>query len=330
MPIASTSVTLKQLRYFTRVVELGSISRAAADLNVAQTAVGLQVRALEDCLDSSLLLRHAKGVVATEDGRLVFERSRGILSAVEALATEVRERKQRRPHEIWLGLAPNIMAAIGTRALIEQDSRVPDFRLHLIEGTRNELLDDLASGELDWAILHEADDVPGCHSVPILRQSVWLVCRPGLIASRGSVTMKEALRQDLALDSGKRVIAGAVERAAGRLGLSPNIRYEVDSVSAIKKLISGEDVCGLLNRALVSDELERGELEAHRIVEPEFRITAYFVTRNEHVPTERDVPLLTFIDDLLDAYCAARATDELRLGRLSSIVQGTMAARRIA
>lgn len=57
----SNQVTLKQLRYFARVVELGSITRASQDLHVAQTALGLQVRALEDCLGVPLLLRHAKG-----------------------------------------------------------------------------------------------------------------------------------------------------------------------------------------------------------------------------------------------------------------------------
>lgn len=69
----STKVTLKQLRYFARVVERGSISSASQDLNIAQTALGLQVRALEESLGVTLLVRHPKGVRPTVEGQLVYD-----------------------------------------------------------------------------------------------------------------------------------------------------------------------------------------------------------------------------------------------------------------
>lgn len=58
--MAQSSLTVKQLRYFLHVVEAGSISRAAEELHVAQTALGLQIRALEGCLRTTLLWRNHK------------------------------------------------------------------------------------------------------------------------------------------------------------------------------------------------------------------------------------------------------------------------------
>lgn len=61
---------LRQLRYLVRVVELGSISRAALDLDLAQSALSQQISRLESELSTRLLQRSSKGVTATEAGRL--------------------------------------------------------------------------------------------------------------------------------------------------------------------------------------------------------------------------------------------------------------------
>ena len=57
---------LKQLRYFARVAELGSFTRAAAELRIAQSALSYQIGELEMELGVSLLNRHSRGVTLTE------------------------------------------------------------------------------------------------------------------------------------------------------------------------------------------------------------------------------------------------------------------------
>ena len=57
---------LRQLRYFVRVVELGSMSRAALDLNLVQSALSQQISRLEGELSARLLQRSRKGVTPTE------------------------------------------------------------------------------------------------------------------------------------------------------------------------------------------------------------------------------------------------------------------------
>ena len=316
----STKVTLKQLRYFVRIVELGSISRTSEDLHIAQTALGLQVRALEDALGSALLLRHPKGVHATDQGRLVYERALAILRSVDDLTEAVQLQSVEKVRDIWLGLAPNLISAIGTRVLTQQARRIPGFHLHLLESSRNRLLEGVQNGDLDWAIAHEATEVEGCRSIPVLRESVQLICRPGAGLPPGPVTLRDLLERDLVLDSGRRLISSVLANVAQPLGLTPKVKYEVDSVSTIRDMLLAEDVFGLFNHMLVREQVERGELEVHSIVEPNLEITAYFVCRAQAPPRKEDLPVLRFIDDLLDDFIADYAHDEVRLGHLASIV----------
>src|SRR3989338_1215284 len=80
-------MNLKQLEYFVRVAELGSFSRAALILNIAQPALSRQVRLLETDLHVTLLMRNGRGVVLTEAGKRLFDHSIGILQ----LMSRVRE-----------------------------------------------------------------------------------------------------------------------------------------------------------------------------------------------------------------------------------------------
>ena len=74
---------LKQIEYFVRVAELGSFTRAAVVLNIAQPALSRQVRLLEVELRQNLLVRNGRGAIPTEAGKVLLEHGRGILHQVE-------------------------------------------------------------------------------------------------------------------------------------------------------------------------------------------------------------------------------------------------------
>jgi len=80
-------MNLKQLDYFVHVAELGSFSKAALVLDIAQPALSRQVRGLETELRENLFLRNGRGVALTDAGRRLFDHSVAILELV-ALARE--------------------------------------------------------------------------------------------------------------------------------------------------------------------------------------------------------------------------------------------------
>src|SRR5580698_261559 len=75
---------LRQLRYFVGIVQAGSLSRAADQLHVAQSAVSHHLNSLESELDRQLLTRGPKGIILTEAGNILYRHAEAILRYVES------------------------------------------------------------------------------------------------------------------------------------------------------------------------------------------------------------------------------------------------------
>ena len=101
---------LRQLRYFVRIVELGSMSRAALDLDMVQSALSQQVSRLESELSTRLLQRTPRGVVPTEAGVAFFREAQLTLRHAEQA---VRSAQQARlSGSVSVGPTPSISCGI--------------------------------------------------------------------------------------------------------------------------------------------------------------------------------------------------------------------------
>ena len=296
----SEQVSLKQLRYFARIVECGSISSASHNLNIAQTALGLQVRALEASLGVTLLIRHPRGVSPTAEGKIVYSAAVDILASINEMVVSVNLQSSSKRRDVWIGLSPHIVSAIGASAVVLQDEYIPGVRLHIMEGFRSTLVHDIIKGDLDWAIIPEASEVEGCHSVPIFSQSIRLICKPGTDLPPGPVTMKKLLTGNFVLGNQGQVIPTLLSQAAMKLGLEYNIAFEVEPTATQRQLILNENVWGLFTYATVEEWIKQGSLEAHDIIDPPLETTSYFVTRLQDPIGTHDLRILEFIDMLMD------------------------------
>lgn len=117
-----------------------------------------------------------------------------------------------------------------------------------------------------------------------------------------------------------------VKRVAGDLGLSPNIVYEIDSLSALKQVVLQCGATAILTADLVIEEVARSELEVHEIVEPPLELTLQFAMRCADTPTDADLPLLEFLDGLLDEFLQETGAAERRLGHLTTLSATALAA----
>ena len=200
-------ITLKQLHYFIRIVESGSISGSARSLNVAQTALGAQIRLLEQRLGAALLVREARGVRATDAGQHLYSRAKEIIAGLEETKLEIAKLVGDTRRSLFVGLAPSLRAAIGYELLRQQQGELPGSSLFLCEGMNAHLLDDLCSGVLDCVITHAAAQQPGLRAVPVLRHPLLLVTGPGAGPPQGPVAFRDALDGPLALNTQNNVTA---------------------------------------------------------------------------------------------------------------------------
>jgi DNA-binding transcriptional LysR family regulator len=81
---------LRQLKYFVQIAESGNFSRAAEVLRIAQPSLSQQIKSLEEELGVKLLVRHARGVTATEHGQQLYDHARRILQELDHAKDSVR------------------------------------------------------------------------------------------------------------------------------------------------------------------------------------------------------------------------------------------------
>lgn len=90
----------RQMRYFLGVLDARSFTRASEVLNVAQPAIGMQIRKLEDELGVQLLVRHSRGVRPTDAGEFLARHSVVILAEVERVRQTIMAMRHQRPRPL--------------------------------------------------------------------------------------------------------------------------------------------------------------------------------------------------------------------------------------
>lgn len=138
-----------KLRIFHAAAKMGSFTHAGDMLGLSQSAVSRQVAALERELDVSLFHRHARGLVMTEQGELLFQTVQEVISKLDTARVRLGESRQKPSGDLRITTNFGIGTGWLTPILGEFLNLYPDIRLHLLL-TDDEL--DLATREADAAI----------------------------------------------------------------------------------------------------------------------------------------------------------------------------------
>ncbi len=243
---------LLQLRYFVRVAELGSFTRAAAVLGVAQPALSRQVRLLEVELHQNLLARNGRGAVPTEAGALLLEHGRGILHQVERAREELAQMRGGLAGRVALGLPPSVARALAVPLMQAFRAELPAARLAISEGLSAGMQEQLASGQLDLAVLYNAQPVAGLEIAPLAREELLLVQRAAAGAPGDAVDLQALARLPLVIPSRPNAIRMHVEAELAAAGLKPEVALEIDGVTTILDLVEGGAGCAVLSRHAVA------------------------------------------------------------------------------
>jgi LysR family transcriptional regulator, nitrogen assimilation regulatory protein len=247
---------LKQLEYFVRVAELGSFTKAAVALDVAQPALSRQVRLLEVELRQNLLTRNGRGAVTTEAGKLLLEHGRGILHQVQRAREELGRVRGGLAGRVALGLPPSVAKAMAVPLIREFRQRLPDATLSISEGLSVGMEEALITGRLDIALLYNASPSPDIELTPLLEEPLFLVQRhsgkPSAAARPRPVTLREVAKLPLVIPSRPNAIRMLVEHEMANLGCRPEVALEIDGVAAILDLVADGAGNAILSRNAVA------------------------------------------------------------------------------
>ncbi len=298
---------LRQLRYFTAIVEQGSFSKAATKLRVAQPALSQHLRHMEDELGVALLHRGTRGVLPTEAGERLLERARSILADFGELRDMVRGESVAPGGEVRIGLPGTVSEQFSVPLIEAARERFPAVRIRIAEAMSGFVLDWLRRGEVDLAVIYSTSDPKGLGIHHVLTEELCLFGAPGLDGVKtppgGTVTMAEAAALDLILPGLGHGLRDQIEEAAGsKATIRPAI--EIESYGQIKRLVQRGLGYSILPRMAVTEHEKAGIFQSWRIAQPTLYRKVYLA-----YSTERPMP------------AAARAIGQLSWEILRGLVQ---------
>lgn len=233
---------LRELRYFRAIAECGTFSRAAARLNVAQPALSRQVKKLEHELGVELLRRNTRGVVPTEAGRALLQRTASLEQDLGATRRYVSAMAARMTGTLSVAVQSPVSLFLLPQLVKEYRSRYPGVTLHLREGYSGDIMEAMIAGQVDIAIV----DKPSHPHVDLVARPLWietfsLVGPPGAPATSrepGAVASFADLAQlAIIVPSRRHVVRRLLDAAFERRSLKFQPLFEADGALMIFEMV---------------------------------------------------------------------------------------------
>ena len=276
-------INLHHLRLFRAVASDGTLTGAARDLNLSQSALSTQIKALEASLGQDLFERRGRGLVLTEAGRIALDHAEAIFRTADDLTATLRETGRAR-RALRVGALATLSRNFQMQFLRPLIARA-DVEVVLRSGSQEELLRGLEALALDVILTNVA---PARDAT-----THWLVHRldeqpVSLIGTPSRVGPKASLRdllatQPLIVPTRETGLRAAFDALAARLQVTPIYAAEVDDMAMIRLLARADAGLAVIPPVVVRDELQSGALvEASRL--DGIGETFFAVTRERRFP----------------------------------------------
>lgn len=229
---------LRLLWYFKRTAEIGSLTKAAAELGTSQPALTRHIMRLEHELRAPLLLRDQRGVTPTEVGALVLDKAEALLRLEQAMKDDIGTLSRTIAGDVALCMPSSMHWIITLPTTSVVAAKFPDIRLRLMDGFDHLSRAQLKSRSADLGIIvyDPESTLDGVDCCPIATEQLCLVGSTPPAVPPGPVHLAKIAGLPLILPNGQNLLSRRLELAFRRAQLSPDI-IEVDSYQLITDLL---------------------------------------------------------------------------------------------
>lgn len=172
---------LRQLRYFVRIIETGSMGSAAQDLDIGVSALSQQMSRLENELAIRLLQRTSRGVTPTNAGLAFYSQAQLALRHADDAILAARE--ARLSGHVSVGMAPSTASILGIPFIHAMQENYADVRLHVVESLSGNLERMINTRQIDLAVVFQKDKILRWSARPILEEQLFLIGSHALLAA---------------------------------------------------------------------------------------------------------------------------------------------------
>lgn len=256
----------RRLQYFVEICKAGSLTRAAARLELSQAALSQQLAILEAEFKTRLLDRSRTGVKATPAGEVLLREAQIILRQVDQTRVAMTAQSGQVSGSVSVGFTAGAAALFSVPLVQSVRHLYPQIRLHLLEGMTGELTERVINGQIDLATLLRNEDRAGVRSTPMFKEELYLISPASFaLADRVPIGEFEALR--VLLPSARHTLRALYDAVFRQAEITPNIIAEVDSVSMIRAAVLAGIGATILPRSSWTNELQDGLVRASRVTD---------------------------------------------------------------
>jgi len=290
------NVTLRQLRYFDALARHGHFGRAAAACAISQPALSMQIKEMEEALGGPLLERNARQVALTRLGEEMVERVRDILRSVDELGDFARASRDQLDGRLRIGMIPTIAPYLLPRIIANLTRMHPELDIQVREALTPRLIQELAEGRLDTAIVALPISEASLTEVALFSENFLLV-RPR--KDEGTpVPSREMLREMrlLLLEEGHCFRDQALSFC--KMHSSPRELLDANSLSTLVQMVSAGVGVTLIPEMAVAVETRSAAVSVGRFKNPQPSRTIGMVWR-------KTSPLARQLTQISEAVCLA-------------------------
>ncbi|SFM58245.1 LysR substrate-binding domain-containing protein [Variovorax sp. OV329] len=280
---------LRQFKYFVAIADCGSLSRAAQQLYVAQSALSKQMAELEAELQTQLLLRSRNGVAMTEAGKIFYEYAQGITKQVNDARAAVHAAAHTVTGTVVAALPQSVSPMIALPLMRAAARRYPEVVLHLNEELTGNMADQLLRGRVDVAVFSPTMPKEDIAFTPVIEEDFVLLesAQSAQPLPPGELSVAQAMARPLVWPANAhghctRWLVDAALEAAGHP--PARVAAEINSVYTLKAAVEAGLGPTIMPLGLAQREVSEGRLIAHRVALPAMhRVLGLCVS--VHLPT---------------------------------------------
>jgi len=305
-------MNLEQLRGFVAVAELGHFTRASEKLHLAQPSLSRQISTLEQELGAELFHRARGNISLTAAGETLLPRARRMLTDADTIRDEMAELAGLQRGRVRLGATPTLCISLVAEVLRAFHDAHPGVELQLVEGGSNMLIDQLAAGAVDMALvtISEGRPVAGTALVrtPLLTEELVVVSsadQPPIADS--AIDLAHLAELPLVALAESYDLRDATDAAFRTAGLTPSLVVEGAEMDAVLRFVERGIGVAVVPATVPVD---RPTLRSVRLTDPQLERTIVLAHRSDVNPTRAAAAMRDVITHTAD-YLAARSPETL-------------------
>jgi LysR family transcriptional regulator, nitrogen assimilation regulatory protein len=254
-------------------------------LRVAQPALSLSLRKLEEEFGQQLLVRHSRGVEPTQAGLRLVEHARSILKSVEAAKQDIRDFEDAPRGHVRVGLPPSLCELMALHLMTYWQQAHPNVELQIVEQSSNTLTEWVVAGRLGLAVTSFPADSSMVIAEPLLQDRLFAVLpEPADPGGSAEISFADLTRAPLILFSNENVTRQLIEMTAKYCSLQVEVAHEIDSADLALELVEAGFGATIQPYLAVRKYMTSGKAAVRLIVGPS-------ITRRLHLLRSRHRPL---------------------------------------